>query len=102
MVKLSVMYPQQQGKQFNMEYYLSKHMPLVREKWRVLLQEAYVTRGLAGGAPGAPPVYHVMAHISFASMDDLNQALKAGGELFADIPNFTDLQPAVQIGEVVG
>jgi hypothetical protein len=42
-----------------------------------------------------------MAHISFATMDDLKKALDSGGELFADIPNFTDIRPTVQISEVI-
>jgi hypothetical protein len=53
------------------------------------VQDSYVTRGLSGGAPDAPPSYHIMAHISFASMEDLQRAMDTGGEFFADIPNCT-------------
>lgn len=101
MIKLSVMYPQQDGKQFNLDYYLKDHMELVQSTWGSLIKDAYVSRGLAGGAPDAPPAYHIMAHIGFASMDDLNKALETGGPLFADVPNFTDIQPVVQISEVL-
>lgn len=101
MIKLSVMYPRQEGKKFDLSYYLKDHFALVQRKWQGLMKDAYVTRGLAGGAPGAPPLYHIMAHIGFESMEDLEKAMQQGAELFADIPNFTDIQPVVQIGEVL-
>ena len=101
MIKMSVMYPQEQGKNFNLDYYLQTHMALVKDKWSGLVKDVYVTKGLAGGAPNSPPSYHVMAQISFASMDDLQEALGKGADLFADIPNFTDIQPVVQISEQV-
>jgi len=102
MIKVSVLYPQQTGKKFNMDYYLKTHMPLVRKTFGSLLKGASVERGVSGGAPGTPPVYSVMTHLSFDSMDATTKAMGQVAPLMADIPNFTDIQPAVQIGEVVG
>lgn len=102
MVKLSVMYPHKEGSKFDMDYYLTKHLDLVKAKWDGLMKDAYVTKGVGGGAPGGPPTYQIMAHISFESMDALNKAVSGhGDEIFADVPNFTDITPIVQIGEVV-
>ncbi len=102
MVKLSVMYPHKEGSKFDLDYYLTKHFDLVQAKWDGLMKDAYVTKGLGGGAPGEPPTYQIMAHISFESMDALNKAVTGhGDELFADVPNFTDITPIVQISEVV-
>jgi uncharacterized protein (TIGR02118 family) len=102
MVKLSVMYPQQDGKKFDLGYYLKNHFDLVKATWGGLIKESYVTRGVSGGAPGTKPAYHIMAHVAFASMDDLNKALATGAPLTADVPNFTDIQPVVQVSEVLG
>ena len=102
MVKLTVMYPQQNGKNFNLDYYLKDHFALVQKAWGGLMKGAEVVRGVAGGAPGESPTYHIMALINFESMDDFNQALAKGGPLFADIPNFTDIEPVVQVSEVLG
>src|SRR5688572_13598314 len=99
MIRLSVMYPEQEGKKFDVDYYLGKHMPMVKSKWSNLLKDANVTRGLSGGAADAPPTYRIVAQLSFASMDDLKKAIDSGGELFADIPNFTDIRPVVQVSE---
>jgi len=59
-------------------------------------------KGLAGGAPGAPATYVGMCHIFCESVE----ALQAGfgphaQEIMADIPNYTDLSPVIQISEVV-
>ena len=101
MIELTVMFPRQEGKKFDLSYYLIDHFTLVQSKWGDLMRNAYVTRGLAGGAPGAAPTYHIMAHIQFDSLDDVHKAMEKGAELFADVTNFTDIAPAVQISEVL-
>ena len=101
MIKLSVMYPQDGGQKFDERYYLNEHLALVREKWGHLMKDAYVTRGVSGGSPDMPAPYRMMAHFSFASIEDLKSAMASGGELFADIPNFTDIRPTVQVSEVL-
>lgn len=101
MIELSVMYPEQKDKRFNLQYYMNDHLRLVQKTWAGLIQDAYVTRGVTGAANGAPPLYRVTAHIRFASMEDLGKALAQGAALFADIPNFTDIEPVVQASEVI-
>jgi hypothetical protein len=32
MIKVSVLYPEGDGSTFNMDYYLNRHIPMVREK----------------------------------------------------------------------
>jgi uncharacterized protein (TIGR02118 family) len=61
-----------------------------------------VDKGLAGGTPGAPATYVGMCHILCESID----AFQAGfgphaREIMADIPNYTDIAPVIQISEVV-
>jgi uncharacterized protein (TIGR02118 family) len=33
MIKVSVFYPNEEGKKFDWEYYLSKHLPMVKQKF---------------------------------------------------------------------
>ncbi len=35
MIKVSVFYPNEEGKKFDWEYYLNKHIPMVRQKFGV-------------------------------------------------------------------
>jgi uncharacterized protein (TIGR02118 family) len=104
MVRISVMYPSGEGKMFDHAYYVDKHMTLVRERWGGMgLVRTEVDRGVAGGAPGASAPYIAVGHVYFNSLTDFERASTAHGkELFADVPNFTNIQPQVQISEVIG
>ena len=100
MLLISVMYPAGEGATFDHDYYLRKHIPLVRERWSGMgLQEARVFRG-TGAADGGSAPYQVLALLTFSSLQDFqNAAQKHGPEIFADIPNFTNVQPVVQLNE---
>ena len=103
MIRESVMYPAGEGKKFDLDYYVKKHMPLVQARWGGMgLVRWEVDKGLAGGAPGSPAPFVCIGHIYFNSLDDLKKAVAAHGkELFADVPNFTNITPQVQISELV-
>lgn len=101
MIKVSVLYPNTAGAKFDMDYYLAKHMPLVREKSGSACKGMTVDHGIVGGAPGAPAAYVAMGHILYDSIEAF-QAMFAehGHVLLADIPNFTNVQPLIQISAV--
>jgi uncharacterized protein (TIGR02118 family) len=61
-----------------------------------------VDRGLAGGAPGTPATYVGMCHIFCDSVEAFQTALgPRAKEIMADIPNYPNLTPVIQISEVV-
>jgi uncharacterized protein (TIGR02118 family) len=102
MIKVSVMYPNQPGARFDHDYYRATHMPLVKERMGDNCRFYTIDKGLAGGAPGAPATYVGMCHIFCDSVE----AFQAGfaphaDEILADIRNYTDLSPVIQISEVV-
>ena len=104
MIRVSVMYPTTEGKKFDYDYYANKHMKgLVHARWGSMgLVKVEVDRGIAGGTPGAPAPYAAVGQVYFRSLDDFQKASKAHGkELFADVPNFTDITPQVQIAEII-
>ena len=75
MIKVSVMYPNGEGKKFNMDYYLNSHVPLVSKTLGDALQIASYDKGLGGGAPGSPATYVVIANFYFNSMEEFGKAL---------------------------
>jgi uncharacterized protein (TIGR02118 family) len=103
MIRVSVMFASGEGKKFDHDYYVKKHMALVRERWGGMgLVKIEVDKGVAGGAPGAPAPFAGIGHVFFDSLDSFQKASKAHGkELFADVPNFTNIAPQVQISEVL-
>jgi uncharacterized protein (TIGR02118 family) len=101
-IKVTVLYPQKAGARFDMDYYCDSHMPLVQSKLRPALKGVAVDKGLAGGAPGTPPSYVAMCHLWFDSVMAFERAFESNADaIMSDIPNYTDIEPVVQISEVM-
>lgn len=102
MIKVSVLYPTQPDGHFDMDYYVNKHVPLVLGRCGEYVKPAGIERGLSGGAPGVDAPYHAAGHLIFESVDAMNSAMGPHmQEIFEDLANFTNIQPVVQISEVV-
>ena len=102
MIKVSVMYANTAEARFNHEYYRDKHMPLVKARMGDSCKYYTVDKGLAGGTPGTPATYVVMCNIFCDSVDAFQSGFGPHAqEIMADIPNYTDLSPVIQISEVV-
>jgi len=102
MVRLMVLYPNDPGKRFDMNYYINKHMPLVKSLLGPYgLVKTEVDKGIAS-LEGAPAPFVCVAVLYFGSLEGLEKAFEAHlAELTADIPNYTDISPQVQISEIV-
>jgi uncharacterized protein (TIGR02118 family) len=101
MITLSVFYPKTATSRFDMNYYVTSHIPLVRRLLGRACVNAVVEEGLAGGEPGAPPAYAAIGVLSFESIESMQQAMTAHGtEIRADVPNYTNVVPIVQVSEV--
>lgn len=102
MIKVSVMYPYREGARFDHAYYRDRHMPMVQQKLGQACRYYTIDRGLAGGAPGAAPAYEAMSHLFCDSIETFQAAMAPhAGQIMADVPNYTDLQPLIQVSEVV-
>ena len=101
MIKISVLYPQKDGARFDMDYYLKSHIPMVREKLGAACRSIAVEEGMSGMTPGSPPTYCVLAHLVFDSVENFQSAFAPhASAIMADIPNYTSLEPVIQMGEV--
>lgn len=101
MIKVSVMYPNEPGSTFDMDYYLNSHVPMVGQKLGAAVKGASVDQGLGGPEPGSPPAYLAMGHLLFDSVEAFQQSFRPhASQLLGDIPNFTNVQPTIQISEV--
>ena len=98
MIRVSVMYPNEKGKRFDLDYFAHKHMALVHKK----LDQAGLVRAEVDKAadPNAP--FIAVAHLYFKSMEDFqNGFFVHAGEFAADMVNYTDTVPQMQISEIV-
>jgi uncharacterized protein (TIGR02118 family) len=101
MVRVSVMYPGGPGNTFDMTYYCTKHIPMAQKLLGAALKAVAVEEGIAGGEVGAPAPYLAIGHLSFDSLDAFMSAFPPVlGQLKADIPNYTNTKPTIQISDV--
>jgi len=101
MIKVSVLYPNGEGKTFDMAYYCEKHIPMVQQMGGPAIKGVAVEQGIGGATPGSPPAYLAMGHLLFESVEAFQTSLGPHAPaIFGDVPNYTNTQPVVQISEV--
>jgi len=101
MIKVSVFYPNNEGSSFDMDYYCNTHIPLVQKKLGAILKGVSVEQGVSGSEPGSRATYVAMGHLLFESVDAFQSAFEPHAEaIMGDIPNYTEIQPTIQISEV--
>ena len=104
MIRVTALWPRTNDSHFDMEYYLTKHVPMTKARLESagFPVVAEVDEGLGSLTPGEPPAYAAIGTLLFETMEDLQTGLAAhAAEILADIPNFTNVQPVIQIGSVV-
>lgn len=101
MIKVSVLYPSGAGSTFDMDYYLNQHIPMVLAKLGTACKSAAVEQGLGGATPGLPPAFSAMGHLYFETVEAFQAAFGPhAGEIMDDIPNYTNVQPTIQVSKV--
>ena len=101
MIKVSVLFPNREGGTFDMTYYLNKHVPMVRQKLGGVLRGLSVEQGLRGREPGSPPAFLAIGQLLFDSLPAFQESFALHApKIMGDTPNYTNVQPTIQISEV--
>jgi len=101
MIKVSVLYPNNEGSKFDMSYYCNSHMPMVQQKLGTACKGVAVEQGVSGPTAGSRPAFVAMGHLYFDSAADFQAAFGPHAKnIMADIPNYTDIEPNIQVSEV--
>jgi uncharacterized protein (TIGR02118 family) len=102
LIKVSVMYPFAEGKTFNMEYYETKHMPMVAGFLGSNLVKYTIEKGLASGIPNQPLPYMAIGTFYVKSLEDYQAAIGPNRDAIrADFVNYTNIAPVILVSEVV-
>lgn len=98
MIRISAVYPNEAGSRFDADYYQNSHEPFAKGLLEPL--------GLCGlrtvlgetALDGSAPAYWAISEMHFTSREACDAALAAcGTALFADIPNYTNVAPVLQV-----
>ena len=102
MVKVAILYPNEAGKTFDMDYYSTRHMPMVAQLFGEHLKGMTIDKGIAGRTPEEPVPFLAIGTFYFNSLEDYGNAFGPNAEkILSDIPNYTDITPIVQMSEVI-
>ncbi|MDF1699051.1 MAG: EthD family reductase, partial [Saprospiraceae bacterium] len=97
-----ILYPNDEGKTFNMDYYSSKHMPMLVEIFGDKLKKIEIDKCVSGRTPKDPCPYLTIGHLYFESLSDYRDSFSAHADTIrGDIPNYTNVRPMIQISEVI-
>ena len=101
-LKVSVLYPSGEGRTFDMDYYSTKHVPMVAQLLGDAVIGATVEQGLNAGEPGSSPAYLGIGNLYFESVDSFQSSFGPNADkILSDIPNFYNGEPVMQVSEVV-
>ena len=102
LIKVSIMYPYAEGKTFNMEYYETKHMPMVAGFLGSNLIRYTIEKGLASGIPNQPLPFMAIGTFYVKSLNDYQAAIGPNRDAIrADFSNYTNITPVILVSEVV-
>jgi uncharacterized protein (TIGR02118 family) len=101
MIKVTFLYPNKPGSRFNADYYIDTHMPLAIRLLGSALKAVSAEIGISSAMPGTPPPNAAICAFTFESVPAFTAAVMPHyKELQRDIPNYTDIEPVVQISDL--
>jgi uncharacterized protein (TIGR02118 family) len=102
LIKVSIMYPFAEGKTFNMEYYETKHMPMVAGFLGSNLVRYTIEKGVASGLPNTALPYMAIGSFYVKSLADYQAAIAPNiTAIRSDFANYTNVAPVILVSEVV-
>jgi len=101
-IKVSVFYPNGPQAKFDMDYYCQRHIPMVQRLVGAALKDTAVEKGLGGASPGVAPSFLALGHLTFDSVESFQASFAAHSrEIVADVANYTNIQPIIQLSEIM-
>ena len=103
MIKVTVLYPNEEGKKFDHGYWTTTHLSLVQELLGPMgLVKGEMEKGVSGTDPNAPAPFIAVGHLYFNTTEEVHAAFSThAGAIMGDISNYTDIKPTFQISETL-
>jgi len=104
MIKILILYPNIPGARFDLKYYIEQHMPRSIEllSSHPGFRGVSVEQGIGGAVAGSQADFFAVCEYLFESAEEFLEAfMPHAAELQGDIPNYTDVEPIIQINEVL-
>lgn len=100
MFRIAAVYRRKDGSYFDFDYYVSKHLPIVREKFGPYGLMKIEVDNAVQAHDGAPSPFFAIGYLYFPTLQHFQEAYAAvGREVVSDIVKYTDVKPEIQLGE---
>ncbi|MDE3250491.1 MAG: EthD family reductase [Bacteroidota bacterium] len=100
-IKVTILYPNGDGKNFDMNYYEQKHMPMVAGFIGKNLKFYEIDKGVSGRTPNDKAPFMAIGYFYISDLTAYNAAIgQHRDEIVNDFKNYTNIQPVIQISEV--
>lgn len=87
----TIYWPYEEGAKFDMEYYITSHLPLVKKLLGDVCTGISAEVGVAGMG-GTPPVYLAKGYVQITSIEEFFAAyVPVSNEIAGDTANFTNI-----------
>ena len=101
MFKVAILYPNGEDKNFDMDYYEKKHMPMVAGFLGKNLKFYEIDKGIAGRTATDKVPFVAIGYFYITDIAEYNKAIAQNRDaVISDFKNYTNIQPIVQINEI--
>lgn len=101
MYKVAILYANGDDKNFDMDYYEKKHMPMMAGFLGKNLKFYEIDKGISGRTPSDKIPFVTIGYFYIYDVAEYNKAIAQNIDaVLADIKNYTNIQPVIQISEI--
>lgn len=101
MFKVAILYPNDEGKTFDMDYYEKTHMPMVAGFLGKNLKFYEIDRGISGRTPNDKVPFVAIGYFYIYDVAEYTKAIAQNRDaIVTDIKKYTNIQPVIQISEI--
>ena len=101
MFKVTILYPSGEGKTFDINYYESKHMPMVASFLGNNLNFYEIENGLSGRTSNDKAPYAAIGTFYIKDISAYNKAIAQNRDtIIQDFKNYTNIQPIINISKI--
>ncbi|KAL2693482.1 hypothetical protein Neosp_000042 [[Neocosmospora] mangrovei] len=99
---ITVLFPNEPDAKYDFDYYVSKHMPLIQERWGKYGVKSWSATQFTDGLDGSPSPYAFGSVVEWGDADQVKTAFAGpeAAEIMGDVPNFSNKQALFLLGTV--
>lgn len=98
-----ILYPNDEDLKFDMLYYMTKHMPMVQDKFGQYGLKSYEITKFENNEDGTKPSFVLQVVMIWEGPESMKKAMSSPevGSVFGDLANFCNKQPVAMSGYTI-